>query len=294
MTFSDSLEIIEVAPRDGLQNLGFSVSTADKLDLLQSLIASNIRSIEVTSLPQPKVIPALADGEEVLTHIKQQYPEVICIVSALSFAGAYRALELNADAVTYLLSASEQHHMQLTRQTQEASLQSFAEFAAKKGKAKARFSISSAFVCPLQGTINPEKVVRLIEKGLNTGADEISLADTTGIAHPGQIYNLLERVKREFPHIPVNMHLHDTQGMGLANALMAFTMGFNRFETSVGGLGGNPLYPGGAGNIATEDVLNMFKSMGCSSPIDLNCLVEAAKAIKQRLSVNLSGRLANL
>jgi hydroxymethylglutaryl-CoA lyase len=294
MIFPAAVEIIEVSPRDGLQNLGFSVSTEYKLHLIRRLIESNICTIEVTSFPQPKVIAELADGETVLATIKKEYRErVHCIVSALNETGALKAAEIGADAVTYVVSASEQHHLQLARQDLECSLQGFARFAEEKGKTRARFSISSAFVCPFHGIVNSDKVIRLIETGVTAGADEVSLADTTGTANPRQIHDLLQKVTRYFPGIQVNMHLHDTQGMGMANALMAFTMGFTRFETSIGGLGGNPFSPGAAGNIATEDVVNMFKAMGGATEIELDKVVGLAKEIKQDLSVNLSGRLVN-
>jgi hydroxymethylglutaryl-CoA lyase len=289
----NAAEIIEVGPRDGFQNLNFFIPTDVKLQIIDQLIASNIKRIEVTSFPDPKVLSQFDDSKIVLSEVKKKYlGQVECIVSALSLAGAQNAVYLGADAVTYVVSASEQHHSLLTKQTLEQSLAGFAELNQIKGKTKARFSISAAFACPLGSKIPPATVLNLLEKGIRLGADEFNLADTAGSANPRQVRELLSEVAKHFPDMPTALHLHDTYGMGLANALTALSLGYSRFECSVGGLG-SPL-SGAAGNIATEDMVNMFTGMDIQTGVMFEKLIGTAKMLKTLLNVELSGHLAKL
>lgn len=291
----DIAEIIEVGPRDGFQNLNILIPTALKLQIIDQLVDSNIKRIEVTSFPDPKVLSQLEDGKIVLSEVKRKYQEQIeCIVSALSLEGAQKAVSLGADAVTYVVSASEPHHSVLTKQTLEQSLKGFAELNHIKGKAKARYSISAAFACPFGGKILPVTVLQLMETGIRLGADEVNLADTAGTANPRQVEELLNEVAKHFPDIPIALHIHDTYGMGLANVLTALSLGYRRFESSVGGLGNSPLATGAAGNIATEDLVNMFTGMGIQTGVVLEKLISTAKMLKKVLDVELSGHLAKL
>lgn len=294
MSRPETVRIIEVCPRDGFQNVGIWIPTDMKLQIVDEMVHSRVGTIEVTSFPYPRKIPALADGETVLRTVKDRYGDKLaCIVAALSPEGAMRATRGGADMVSYVFSAGERHHRQLTDQAPDKSLQGFAEFCRVKGAVKARLSISAAFASPLDGVTEPAAVLRLMEAGLAAGADEVNLADTTGTANPRQTENLLTEVARVFAGVPVTLHFHDTQGMGLANAYSAYRLGFTSFEASAGGLGGDPRLPGAAGNIATEDAVNMFASMGVKTGVDLERLVAMARSLRERLNVSLSGHLVN-
>lgn len=294
MNYPDRACIIEVGPRDGFQNLAVAVATPEKLALIAEIVRAGVTAVEVTSFPAPREIPQLADGETVLRAVKDHHRDKVrCIVSAMSCEGAAAAAGLGADTVSYIVSAGDKHHQQLTCQSPAQSLAGFAAFCRLKSGARARLSISAAFASPHDGQTAPAAVLRLLEAGLRAGADEFNLADTTGTANPLQTMALLREVAANFAGVPVTLHFHDTQGMGLANVFSAFSLGFASFEASVGGLGGNPLRPLAAGNIATEDVVNMFAAMGVATGIDPVPLIAAARNLRAALPVNLSGHLIN-
>lgn len=295
MKLPAQVELIEVGPRDGLQNIATWVPTETKLEIIDALAASGIKKIEMTSFVHPKAIPQMADAATVLSEAKKKYQgKVTCIALVPNLFGAKKAIEAGADAITFVISASERHNLENTRQTVEQSLTALAEVCRLKGNVQARLVIATAFACPFAGVTPPRAVLRIIEAGLKAGVDDIDLADTIGTANPCHTETLLTEVLRQYPNYPFILHIHDTQGMGLANTLTALTLGFTRFEASVGGLGGCPFAPGAAGNIASEDMVNMFHQMGIKTGVDLEKLLLAARLVKEKLPVPLSGHMVNV
>ena len=291
MNLPKTVEITEVGPRDGFQNLKDWIPTEEKLAVIEQLIAAGFTRIELTSFVHPKAVPQMADAAEILPTIKTKYAgQVQCIALVPNLFGAKRAIELGADEITFVISASEAHNVANTKQTVEQSLAAFEEVCKIKGNTIVRLSVATAFTCPFAGNVPPENVIRIIETGLKAGANEIMLADTIGTANPLQVEALLQLLMPTYGKDFV-LHIHDTHGMGLANVLTCLQMGITRFETSVGGLGGCPFAPGAAGNIATEDLANMLQGIGIETGINLEQLIAVASAVRKFSPAPLSGHL---
>ncbi|HMM19970.1 MAG TPA: hydroxymethylglutaryl-CoA lyase [Selenomonadales bacterium] len=295
LKFPETIEIIEVCPRDGFQNIKTPIPTAIKIEVIDKLVDCGFRWIEATSFVHPKAIPQMADAAEVLQIVKEKHGgRVGFIALAPNLYGAQRAIEAGADAITYVVSASEKHNLENTRQTVEQSLAAFTEVCKIKGNRKVRFALATAFDCPFAGPMNPEQVIKLVEAGLAAGADEVMLADTIGTATPLQMENLLKPLAVKYPNISFILHIHDTQGMGLANIVTAMNLGITRFESAAFGLGGCPFAPGAAGNIATEDLVNMMHKMGIKTGLDYDKIIRVARYIEDKLGIAPVGHMARL
>ena len=291
MNLPKIVQITEVGPRDGFQNLKDWIPTENKIAIIEQLAAAGFKRIELTSFVHSKAVPQMADAAEILTTIKAKYAgQLQCIALVPNLFGAKRAIELGADEITFVISASEAHNLANTKQTVEQSLAAFADVCKIKGNTVVRLSVATAFTCPFAGNVPPENVIRIIEAGKQAGADDIMLADTIGTANPLQIEKLLTLLIPSYGKDFV-LHIHDTHGMGLANVLTCLQLGISRFETSVGGLGGCPFAPGAAGNIATEDLVNMLQGMGIDTGINLQQLIAVAKQVSKFSPVPLSGHL---
>ncbi len=291
MNLPKMVQITEVGPRDGFQNLKDWIPTENKIAIIEQLAAAGFKRIELTSFVHSKAVPQMADAAEILTTIKAKYAgQLQCIALVPNLFGAKRAIELGADEITFVISASEAHNLANTKQTVEQSLAAFADVCKIKGNTVVRLSVATAFTCPFAGNVPPENVIRIIEAGKQAGADDIMLADTIGTANPLQIEKLLTLLIPSYGQDFV-LHIHDTHGMGLANVLTCLQLGISRFETSVGGLGGCPFAPGAAGNIATEDLVNMLQGMGIDTGINLQQLIAVAKEVSKFSPVPLSGHL---
>lgn len=291
MNVPKTVEITEVGSRDGFQNLKDWIPIEQKLAVVEQLAAAGFTRIELRSFVHPKAVPQMADAVEILTTIKTKYAgRVKCIALVPNLFGAKRAIELGADEITFVISASEAHNLANTKQTIEQSLAAFAEVCKIKGNTVVRLSIATAFTCPFAGNVPSENVLQIIEAGKRAGADEIMLADTIGTANPLQVETLLQLLIPTYGKDFV-LHIHDTHGMGLANVLTCLQLGITRFETSVGGLGGCPFAQGAAGNIATEDLVNMLQGMGIDTGINLERLIAVAGEVRKFSPVPLSGHL---
>lgn len=208
--------------------------------------------------------------------------------------GAQRAIEAGADAITFVISASEKHNLENTRQTIEQSVAAFTEVCKIKSDCKMRLAVATAFDCPFAGKVDFMHVISLVEAGLAAGADEIILADTIGTATPLQIEALINPLTQKYPQVSFILHIHDTQGMGLANVVTALNLGVTRFETAAFGLGGCPFAPGAAGNIATEDLTNMIHKMGISTGLNYEKILHVARHIQEKLGVEPMGHLSRI
>jgi hydroxymethylglutaryl-CoA lyase len=291
MKLPESVEITEVGPRDGFQNLKTFIPTEVKIHCIEKLVESGLKRIEVTSFVHPKAVPQMADAAAVLTAIKQKFSkQITCIALVPNLVGAKRAIEAGADEICFVLSASERHNLENTKQTVEQSLAAFESVCKIKGNVLVRLSVVTAFTCPFTGVVSPENVTRIIEAGKAAGADEIMIADTIGTANPSQVESLLGLLIPRYGSDLV-LHIHDTRGMGLSNVLTGLMMGITRYETSVGGLGGCPFAPGAAGNIATEDLVNMCHEMHIKTGIDLHKLISTARMIETAIEAPLSGHM---
>ncbi|MFB7160283.1 MULTISPECIES: hydroxymethylglutaryl-CoA lyase [unclassified Lysinibacillus] len=274
----------EVGPRDGLQNEKMHLATADKVQLVNLLSQTGLNYIEVTSFVHPKWIPQLADAVEVLQAIKRQ-KDITYAALVPNMRGLERALQAEVDEVSVFMSASESHNQSNINKTINETFPILQEVVvgAKAAHKNVRGYISTVIGCPYEGYIQPEKVLRVTEKLLEMGVDEISLGDTIGVGVPTQVENLLEELLKRYPAENFAMHFHDTRGTALANIVQSLKMGITKFDSALGGLGGCPYAKGASGNVATEDLLYLLDEMGIKTGVELNKVLEAAHFIEQKL-----------
>lgn len=281
-TLPSFVRIVEVGPRDGLQNEKALIPTPQKIQFINMLADAGLPVVEATSFVSPRAIPQLSDATEVMTGITQ-LPTVQYPVLVPNIKGMERALAAGVRAVAVFTAASEsftRHNINATIAESLANFRPVVQLAQQEG-VSVRGYISTVFGCPYEGDVAPEKVVSVTESLMEMGVSEISLGDTIGVATPNQVVDviglLLEREVIPVDHLAV--HFHDTRGTALANVLMALQMGISIVDSSAGGLGGCPYAPGAAGNLATEDLLYMLHGMGISTGVDLHKVVEATRFI---------------
>jgi hydroxymethylglutaryl-CoA lyase len=266
----------EMGLRDGLQSVATIVPTAAKIEWIRDAYAAGEREIEVGSFVPPRLLPQLADTAEVLAFA-QTLPGLRATVLVPNLKGAQRALEANAEMMLVPLSASHAHSLANLRKTPDEVVAEIARMRAERDASGARteieVGISTAFGCTIQGRVDPEGVVRLVQSVLDAGVDAVSLADTVGYADPAMVSRLFERVLRVAGERLVCGHFHDTRGLGLANVYAALQLGIARFDACSAGIGGCPHAPGASGNVATEDLTYMLHSMGIATGIDFDRLL---------------------
>jgi hydroxymethylglutaryl-CoA lyase len=286
------LFIQEVGPRDGFQIEARFVPTQDKIALIDVLSRCGLAKIEVTSFTSPKAIPALADAEEVMRGLRRQ-PGVVYTALVPNLRGAERAIAAGTDELNLVMSASETHNLLNLRMTREQSVARLLEVVAlaKPAGVALNVSLSTSFGCPMEGDVLEAVVLGLAERFLERGVAGITLCDTTGMAHPAQVAALCRTFQGRFPEAVLTLHLHNTRGMGLANALAAVEAGVDRFDASLGGLGGCPYAPGATGNVCTEDLVHMLQVQGYSVGVDLARLLAAARTLPGLLGHDVPGQV---
>jgi hydroxymethylglutaryl-CoA lyase len=275
----------DVAVRDGFQIEPRFVPTATKVEVINQLSRTGVHKIEVTSFVSPKAVPALADADKVLAGI-DRVPGVIYVALVPNVRGVQNAAATarKPDEVNGVVSASETHNVANINRTHEQSLAELPAMvkAAHDAGMKITMSLSTTFGCPFEGRVHEDVVMELVERFRNAGFDGISLADTTGMANPRQVRELVAKVLGRFPppdECYYTLHFHNTRGMGLANVVAGIEAGVRSFDGSLAGLGGCPFAPGATGNICTEDMVNMLEDMGYDTRIDLAKLLAVARRI---------------
>ncbi|SDJ26909.1 hydroxymethylglutaryl-CoA lyase [Salimicrobium halophilum] len=285
------IEICEVGPRDGLQNEAKQISTDVKVELIERLIDAGVRNLEVASFVNPKVVPQMADAEEVLKRLPD-YEDVRYTGLVLSQSGVKRALETKVDVVNTAITASNEFNLKNVRRTVDenlAELVNVLKTAKGEGKGIAGI-IGTAFGCPYEGEIPVDQVLHVAEGLVEAGCYELTLADTTGLANPFQVRKVVNSVKGAFGNdISLGLHFHNTRGLGLANTLAGYEEGVRRFDSSIAGLGGCPFAPKAVGNVCTEDMVHMFHEMGKASGTDLEKLVATAQWFETYMERPLDG-----
>lgn len=273
--------IQEVGTRDGLQAEAVFVPTEDKIALVNALSDAGMAKIEVTSFTSPKAIPALADGEVVLREI-ERVPGVIYSALVPNVRGAERAIDARTDEMNLVMSASETHNLANLRMTREQSysaLKLVGAIARDAGIA-INVSLSCSFGCPMEGDVPVPVVLDWCERYVvDLGAQGVTLCDTTGMAFPSQVAAITRSFRQRWPGTELTLHFHNTRGMGLANVLAAINEGADRFDTSVGGIGGCPYAPGASGNVCSEEIVHALQLMGYKTGVDLALLIDASKRL---------------
>lgn len=286
------VRVVEVGPRDGLQNEQVRLSIGDKVAFIDKLTAAGLPAIEVAAFVSPRWVPQMADAAEVVTAIARRgTTRYSALVPNLE--GLRRAREAGIEEVALFAAASETFSRKnINRGIDESFVvyEAVARSALEAGL-RVRGYLSTCFGCPYEGFVPPERVARLAARWLAIGVHEVVLSDTIGIAHPGQVRDVLEEVAGQVPVARTALHLHDTRGTALANAAMGLTLGVRTFDASAGGLGGCPYAPGAAGNLATEDLVFMLEGLGCRTGVVLDALVAASRFIEGRLDHPLPSRV---
>ena len=288
-----AIEIVEVGPRDGLQNEAQLVSTADKVELIRRCIAAGARRIEVASFVNPRKVPQMADAEAVVAALGE-VEGVTRIGLVLNLRGAERALACGIDQLGAVAVASDafgiRNQGQVSNRSVEEAIRIIA--LAKAAGRSAQVTIATAFGCPFQGEVDPAHVVAMAKRLAPSGPAEIALADTIGVAVPAAVTALVRDVRSAIAPLPVRVHFHDTRNTGIANVWAAVEAGATTVDAALGGLGGCPFAPGAAGNVGTEDVAYLLQRSGIETGLDLDGLLTASRWLAGVMGKPLPASLA--
>lgn len=285
--------IVEVGPRDGLQNEKKMLSAEQKVHLVERLSGAGLKRIEVVSFVHPKAVPQMANAEKVMKGIKRR-PGTQYLALVPNTVGAERALASGAGGLGFFVSASETHNMHNVRMSRQASMAELARVSrlAAEARVPLRSYIVTAFGCPYEGKTPASTVVSMAKQMFDEGAAEVCLGDTTGMGNPAQVETVFYELTRQLPANRLAAHFHNTRGAALANVYAALRAGITTFDGAVGGTGGCPFAPGASGNVATEDLVNMLEDMGVHTGVDLDELITCALEIEDILGRPLSNSVA--
>ncbi len=287
-----NVEVIEVGTRDGLQIERTIVPTAEKITLINTMLASGLRSIEVTSFVSPKAVPQMADAEQVLAGIVRR-PDTVLMALVPNMRAAERACTTPLDDGVLLCSASNTHNRKNLNRSIDETLAGLPSVAATlhAGGIGVRGAVATAFGCPFEGDIAIGDVVSIARAYAAAGAHGVTLSDTTGMATPLNIRSVVRAVRAALPAMELTLHLHNTRGIGLGNALAGLAEGIRRFDSSIGGLGGCPFAPGATGNICTEDLVYLLEECGYATGVDLERAIGVARKMESLLGRPLTGQV---
>ena len=285
------ISVREVGPRDGLQNED-PVPTEAKIELIDRLSATGVSRIEAVSFVRPAAIPQMADADEVWKRITRA-PGVRYSALVPNLRGAARALDSGLAEIEAVVSASDTHNRKNVNRGTAESLDDIAAIIdqAHQRGATCQVIVSTAWGCPYEGDVPVDRVIGVAGRAVADGADSISFGDTTGMATPRRVRELVGGFRLKYPDVPLNLHFHNTRGTGLANVLAALELGVADFDASVGGLGGCPYAPGATGNIATEELVHMVEDMGVATGIDLAAMIDAAAAAERIIGRKLPSQV---
>jgi len=287
----DTVKIVEVGPRDGLQNEKVVIPTDVKINYITALADAGLRVIEAGAFVSPKWVPQMADTADVYRDIPKD-PGVDFPVLVPNMKGLESAIEAGVKSIAIFTAASETFNKRNINMSIDESFENYAPVAARAREEgiRVRGYVSTAFGCPYEGDVAPEKVLEVCARLLDLGCTEVSVGDTIGVGTPMQVQGVIGVLLQVIPARKLAMHFHDTRGTALANTLAALEMGIGTFDTSAGGLGGCPYAPGASGNMATEDLVYMLDAMAIETGVDLNRLVAASSIIAPYLDHPLPGR----
>lgn len=288
------IAIVEVGPRDGLQNEAALVPVSEKIAFVDRLAAAGHARIEVSAFVSPKWIPQLADAVEVFTGIAPR-PGVRYSALVPNAKGLERAIACGVTEIAIFAAASETFSRKNINQSIDESLATYADVVqiAHDAGMRVRGYLSTCFGCPYEGDVPAARVAERTKQLLDLGVYEVAISDTIGVAHPGQVRALLPPLMQQFGVSQLALHFHDTRGIALANVLAALDLGITTFDSSAGGLGGCPYAPGASGNLATEDLVYMLHGLGHATGIDIDALTDASLALEPSLSHRLPSRYVN-
>ena len=284
--------IHDVVARDGFQIEPNFIPTERKIELIDLLSATGVAKIEATSFVSPKAVPNLRDAAEVMAGIHRN-PAVTYVALIPNARGAERALAADVDEVVMVVSASETHNRANVRRSVAQSFEGFREvFDVLRGsRTRPVGAVATAFGCPFEGVLPDAQIVDCVARYVELGVAGVTFGDTTGMADPSRVEQLVGAVRTRWPDLPLTLHFHNTRGMGLANVLAGLAAGVVCFEGCLGGLGGCPFAPGATGNVCTEDVVHMLQCMGYDTGVDLDLLLAASRRLGEIVGHDLPGQV---
>ncbi len=294
MKLPKEIKIIEVSPRDGLQNESTFLETEKKINLIHHLVESGFKEIEATSFVNPKWIPNLCDAEKVIQEVRDLPATFFALVP--NERGYERAINSGVDGITFVLSATNSHNKRNLNSTTQESLQQLAPLVQRaiNDQLQYRASLSTVFGCPFEGNPGIDKIIDIVKELKNIGIKRICLCDTIGIANPLQVYTWMKQLKEKFSDIEFELHFHDTYGRGLTNVFAGIQAGVNSFDSSIGGLGGCPYAPGAAGNISTEDLVSLLSEMNIYTGIHHTKMLETSNLLSNYFGKDLNSCLGKV
>lgn len=287
------VEIVEVGPRDGLQSQPTLVDTATKLAFIERLVAAGVRRMEVVSFVNPKRVPQMADADEVIRGLPQR-PDVRFIGLVLNTRGFERAVAAGLREINTVVVSTETFSQRNQGMSVSAIMDSVATIAreARSAGITCGVTLSAAFGCPYEGRVAPARVVELAGRLIDLGVDELGLADTIGVAVPGQVDHLVREINGIRGSVPLRLHFHNTRNTAVANVYAALMAGVRIFDASCGGVGGCPFAPGATGNVATEDLLYLFENMGFASGVSMAEIIDTTHWLEGPLGASLPAALS--
>jgi hydroxymethylglutaryl-CoA lyase len=292
MRYPPAVSIVEVGPRDGLQNEAAEISTADKVEFVRLLGEAGLSVIEVSAFVSPKWVPRMADAAEVFAAVPRR-EGVRYAALVPNVAGLERAHAAGVTEVGIFAAASEGFSRKNINQSIEQSLDTYRGVCAQAAEhgIRVRGYVSTAFGCPFDGAVAPRAVADVAAALVNMGAFEVAVSDTIGVAHPRQVADVVAEVAAAIPLAQIALHFHDTRGMALANVMAGLDVGVRTYDASAGGLGGCPYAPGATGNLATEDLVYLLDGLGIETGVRLPKLLEASAFIESRVGHDLPSRV---
>jgi hydroxymethylglutaryl-CoA lyase len=292
MNLPEKVTVVEVGPRDGFQNEKQFIPTDKKVEIVNALARTGLKNIQVSSVVHPGAIPQLADAEEVMAKI-ERLPGVSYRLLAPNLRGVKRALPLKPDKIYLMMSVSESHNRSNANRSIEESLKEFETLVPmilEKGVSVSG-GMACAFGCPFEGKVPIRQIEKVADRYAAMGVKSIGIADTVGFANPKQVYDTVAHLLDKYPDVQWLAHFHNHRDLGLANILAAMQAGLVRFDSAIGGLGGCPYAPNAAGNVATEDLVNMLAEMGVETGVDLDALLAVAEMVRQVIPHPLNSAL---
>lgn len=283
------IEIVEVGSRDGFQNVTDFIPTDIKLKIIDGIVQSGVKNIQLTSFVHPKAIAQMKDAPEITRNCIKKYPDIKLSALVPNLYGAKQAVQSGLAELYYVISISETHNVKNVRRTHNESFEELSKLIKLYPEVKINLDVATTFGCPFEGESSLGKVMSFLERAYSVGIRSFNLCDTVGLAYPTLIREVVENSLREYPDCEFQIHVHDTRNMGIINTYTAVKSGIKKVQTAIGGLGGCPFAPGASGNTSTEDLLYMLNKMGYETGINFESLLITAKFMKEEINGNYSG-----
>jgi len=277
------IEVYEVGPRDGFQNVSDYIPLETKLGIIDGLIETGVKHIQITSFVSPKAIPQMKDSRELAEICVSKYPDTDFFALVPNLRGAQTAWESGLKWVSYVVSLSESHNQANIRRTHNESFGELQKISEAYPDLDVCIDLATTFGCPFEGKKRPEEVVSFLKPYVESGVGAVDLCDTVGLADPAQVRETIDAVRSAYSGLDLQVHIHDTRNMGMVNTLAAIEKGVHKVQSTLGGLGGCPYAPGASGNLATEDLVYMLNEMGYETDIDVSALIDLSRSQVEKI-----------